>query len=109
MCFLGCNQPSGHSVRSARLDAAITRGGDRRRVIDGADSRRDVAGVSPDKVARSSLTKDWYHIAFVLLHNDAGGPSEAARLTLNRFGSELVGAADTVVGELAANFATADS
>src|SRR5665213_612276 len=100
MCFLGCNQPSGHSVRSARLDAAITRGGDRRRVI---------AGVSPDKVARSSLTKDWYHIAFVLLHNDAGGPSEAARLTLNRFGSELVGAADTVVGELAANFATADS
>jgi hypothetical protein len=28
---------------------------------------------------------------------------------MSRFGSELVGATDTVVGELAANFATADS
>ncbi len=55
------------------------------------------------------LTKDWYDIAYVLLHNDAGGPSEAAQLTFNRFGSELVGATDTVIGELAANFATADS
>lgn len=55
------------------------------------------------------LTKDWYDIAYVLLHNDAGGPSEAARLTVDRFGSELIGATDTVIGELAANFATADS
>lgn len=55
------------------------------------------------------LTKDWYDIAFVLLHNDAGGPSEAARLTVNRFGSELVGTTETVIDELAANFVTADS
>lgn len=55
------------------------------------------------------LAKDWYDIAFVLLHNDAGGPSQAARLTINRFGTELVGATETAIDELAENFANADS
>jgi len=55
------------------------------------------------------LTKDWYDIAFVLLHNDAGGPSEAARLTLERFGPDLIGATETAIDELVAHFATANS
>jgi hypothetical protein len=55
------------------------------------------------------LTKDWYDIAFVLLHNDAGGPSDAARLTINQFGSELVGPTETAIGELASNFSIADA
>lgn len=33
--------------------------------------------------------KDWYDIAFVLLHKDAGGPAAAAQVALDRFGGEL--------------------
>lgn len=33
--------------------------------------------------------KDWYDIAFVLLHDDAGGPEAAAQAVLDRFGREL--------------------
>src|SRR5665213_250163 len=52
-----------------------------------------------------NLVKDWYDIAFVLLHNDGGGPSEAARLTVDRFGNDLVAATETALGELSSNFA----
>ena len=33
--------------------------------------------------------KDWYDIAFVLLHNDLGGPAEAANAVTEKFRSEL--------------------
>ena len=33
--------------------------------------------------------KDWYDIAYVLLHNDAGGVDAAATAVLTRFGSEI--------------------
>lgn len=49
--------------------------------------------------------KDWYDIAFVLLHNDAGGPVEAARITLDLFREELGGALRTSLLELADAFA----
>lgn len=49
--------------------------------------------------------KDWYDVAFVLLHNDAGGPEAAARAVLRRFGSELVGATLSALEDLVANFA----
>ena len=52
--------------------------------------------------------KDWYDIAFVLLHNDAGGPVAAARLVKERFGSELV-AVRTALDDLLANFAAPDA
>ncbi len=48
--------------------------------------------------------KDWYDLAFVLIHNDAGGPEEAADLVLGRFGAELAGVR-TAVDDLRANFA----
>jgi hypothetical protein len=48
--------------------------------------------------------KDWYDIAFVLLHNDAGGPEPAAALVDESFGSDLVGATRTALDDLAANF-----
>lgn len=54
-------------------------------------------------------TKDWYDIAFVLLHNDAGGPEAAARAVHGRFGTELVGATRTSLQDLVANFATASA
>jgi hypothetical protein len=49
-------------------------------------------------------TKDWYDIAFVLLHNDAGGPEPAAEAVLERFPGEIVGRTRTAVDDLAANF-----
>ena len=47
--------------------------------------------------------KDWYDIAFVLLHNDAGGPRPAVRLVLDTFGADL-GGLTTALQDLAANF-----
>ena len=46
-----------------------------------------------------------YDIAFVLLHNDAGGPDTAAAAVAERFGSDLVGVTRTALDDLAANFA----
>jgi hypothetical protein len=40
----------------------------------------------------------------VLLHNDAGGPTAAADLVVERFADSLPGATTTALGELAANF-----
>ena len=49
--------------------------------------------------------KDWYDIAFVLLHNDAGGPEQAAAVVLERFGGEINGSIRTAIEDLNANFA----
>jgi len=53
------------------------------------------------------LTKDWYDIAYVLLHNDEGGPVAAAHRIRECFGDALVGSTVTALGELSANFADA--
>jgi len=52
--------------------------------------------------------KDWYDIAFVLVHNDAGGPEAAAQTVLDRFGNEL-GTLRTSLDDLLANFATPEA
>lgn len=51
------------------------------------------------------LPKDWYDIAYVLLHNDDGGPVGAGRRMRDQFGDGLVGATVTALSELSANFA----
>jgi len=48
--------------------------------------------------------KDWYDIAFVLLHNNAGGPDAAVDAVRARFADELPGAV-TALRDLEANFA----
>lgn len=52
--------------------------------------------------------KDWYDIAFVLLHNDLGGPAEAATAVIEKFHRELPGL-KTPLDDLAANFTDSDS
>ncbi|MBI4932428.1 MAG: hypothetical protein HY828_01040 [Actinobacteria bacterium] len=47
--------------------------------------------------------KDWYDIAYVLLHNDAGGVEAAADIVLTRFGSEL-SSVRTALDDLRDNF-----
>ena len=51
--------------------------------------------------------KDWYDIAFVLLHNDEGGVAEAAGLVRKKFHAELFGSLRTALDDLHANFADA--
>jgi hypothetical protein len=48
--------------------------------------------------------KDWYDIAFVLNHNDEGGPEEAALAVLDRFADDLKGSICTALDDLQANF-----
>jgi hypothetical protein len=48
--------------------------------------------------------KDWYDIAFVLQHNDAGGPRVAATAVLTAFREDLAGAVRTALDDLLANF-----
>jgi hypothetical protein len=48
-------------------------------------------------------TKDWYDIAFVLRHNNAGGPQEAADRVRALFAGDLAGMT-TELDDLAANF-----
>jgi len=48
--------------------------------------------------------KDWYDIAFVLLHNKAGGPSEAADRVRAIFGADIKGKVRIDLRALRANF-----
>jgi hypothetical protein len=52
--------------------------------------------------------KDWYDIAFVLQHNDNGGPEAAARAVLEKFGVEAR-TFRTALDDLLANFADRDA
>ena len=65
-----------------------------------------LAGFLPAKTAAAfsrRKTKDWYDIAFVLLHNDAGGTAAAVELVEKRFIGELA-ALQTALDNLEANF-----
>ena len=56
----------------------------------------------------SRLPRDWYDIAFVLLHNDSGGPFAAAQVVRSRFANDL----DNIrfaMKDLGANFADPDA
>lgn len=94
-------------VAPRRLTARV---GDLERTVE-----ISVAGLAGFLMAKTAAapdrrkTKDWYDIAFVLLHNDAGGPEEAARAVLARFPGEIVGGTRTALDDLAANFADTSS
>jgi len=80
--------------------------------IDGLANEVDVkvtglAGFLLAKTAAAQSrrkTKDWYDIAFVLLHNDQGGPTQACNAVRAAFGDELVGGIRTALDDLRANF-----
>jgi hypothetical protein len=75
----------------------------------------NVAGLAGFLLAKAAaahsrrLPKDWYDIAFVLLHNDAGGPGAAAERVVDRFASDLAGAPRTALDDLLANFTDHDA
>jgi hypothetical protein len=71
----------------------------------------NVAGLAGFLLAKAAAAygrrkeKDWYDIAFVLLHNDAGGPEAAAQLILDRFGEDVLVVTRSALDDLRANFA----
>ena len=75
----------------------------------------NVTGLAGFLVAKAAAAhsrrkpKDWYDIAFVLLHNDAGGPDAAVERVRERFAADLVGAARTALDDLLANFAAPEA
>lgn len=83
-----------------------------------ADARYDVelkvTGLAGFLLAKAAAArarqkpKDWYDIAFVLLHNDAGGPDAAVALVLDRFKDDIKGRRTDLV-ELRANFMDGDA
>lgn len=74
----------------------------------------NVSGLAGFLLAKSAAarsrrkTKDWYDIAFVLLHNDAGGPEEAAQAVLTRFAGNLA-TVRTALDDLLDNFAATNA
>jgi hypothetical protein len=72
----------------------------------------NVAGIAGFLLAKAAAAyskrkpKDWYDIAFVLLHNDEGGPEAAAAQVIDRFGGALRGSIRTALDDLLANFRT---
>lgn len=75
------------------------------------DVEVNVTGLAGFLLAKSAAAlyrrkrKDWYDLAFVLGHNDAGGPSAAAQAVRERFGDEIGGPVRTALDDLLANFA----
>ncbi len=70
----------------------------------------NVAGLAGFLLAKSAaaherrLPKDWYDIAFVLLHNDDGGPEAAGTRVADVFSVALGGSIRTALDDLLANF-----
>jgi hypothetical protein len=58
---------------------------------------------------RRRATKDWYDLAYVLIHNDAGGPRRAATAVIDRFAADITGETRTALDDLASNFAGPDA
>lgn len=53
--------------------------------------------------------KDWYDVAYVLIHNDAGGPRSAAAVVIDRFADDITGETRTALDDLAYNFVSTDA
>lgn len=97
---------TGFASRDVLTRSLTARVGDLKRTVE-----INVTGLAGFLMAKTAAardrrkTKDWYDIAFVLLHNDAGGPDEAAQAVFERFPGEIVGGTRTAFDDLAANFA----
>jgi len=91
--------------RDLEVRSITARVGDDRRTVE-----INVAGLAGFLLAKNSAArtrrkpKDWYDLAFVLLHNDEGGSEAAARSVLSKFENDLPGAPTTALRELRANF-----
>lgn len=110
--FTECEQLGAANLRGTGFAARDIAVHELRARIGGVDHivEVNVAGLAGFLLAKTAAAysrrkpKDWYDIAFVLLHNDQGGVSEAAALVTGAFGDELVGGIRTALDDLHANF-----
>ena len=110
--FDGCNDLGAANLRGTGFAARDIEVRQLRARVGGVEhvAEINVTGLSGFLMAKCAAAysrrkpKDWYDIAYVLLHNDAGGVEAAADLVLARFGSELA-AARTALDDLRDNFA----
>lgn len=95
---------TGYAARDVYLQELSARDGGVRRTVDVQVT--GLGGFLMAKVAAAHgrrSPKDWYDIAYVLLHNDDGGPQAAADRVVELFGAELP-AMRTALVDLHANF-----
>ncbi len=112
--FDGCNNLGAANLRGTGFASRDVEVRTLTGVVDGVDRTVEVnvtgtAGFLLAKVAAARTrraAKDWYDIAFVLLHNDLGGPGGAGQAIIERFGSDLRGETRSALMDLQANFAT---
>lgn len=101
---------TGFASRDISTQRLTARVGDLSRTVD-----INVGGLAGFLMAKTAAArarrkaKDWYDIAFVLIHNDAGGPEEAAAAVLSHFRDDLAGGTQTALDDLVGNFADRDS
>lgn len=111
--FDGCDDLGAVNLRGTGYASRDVEVRELRGRIGGVDHRAEinVTGLAGFLLAKAAAArsrrkpKDWYDIAYVLLHNDAGGPEAAATAVLDRFGSDI-DAFRTSLTDLQANFAT---
>lgn len=100
---------TGYAARDVDVRILTARIGDLERTVE-----MNVAGLGGFLLAKVSAArerraaKDWYDIAFVLLHNDRGGPEQAARRVREKF-ERPRGPLETSLIDLQANFETPSS
>ena len=114
--FDNCDHLGAANLRGTRFAAAGCITQEVTAEIEGAEVTvevyfADLAGFLLAKAAAARgrrAAKDWYDIAFVLLHNDQGGPQGAISAVRRKIKSELAGM-QTELADLAANFADRDA
>jgi Nucleotidyl transferase AbiEii toxin, Type IV TA system len=112
--FVGCDELGAVNLRGTGFAAMDYTAQTMTARVGGVvhDVQVNVAGIAGFLLAKTAAAhsrrkpKDWYDIAFVLLHNDEGGPDAAATRVVDRFGDALHGSIRTALDDLLANFAT---
>ncbi|MGE4164145.1 MAG: hypothetical protein AB7G23_20680 [Vicinamibacterales bacterium] len=114
--FDGCQHLGAANLRGTRYAAADIEVRELRARIGGVahTAEINVTGLAGFLLAKCAAArsrrkpKDWYDIAFVLLHNNAGGPDHAAETVRRVFPTELE-SVRTTLDDLRANFTDLDS
>ncbi len=114
--FDACDELGAVNLRGTRFASLDVERMTLRSVIKGVNTEVEirVSGLAGFLLAKCAAAhsrrkpKDWYDIAYVLIHNDHGGPLEAGELVLRRFGSELE-TMRTSLDDLMSNFETVDA
>lgn len=112
ICFEDCEKLGAANLRGSGFASRDVEGRVLSARIGGVDHvvEVNVTGLAGFLLAKCSaacarrLPKDWYDLAFVLLHNDSGGVESAARIVLEKFGPPMEGALRFALDDLVANF-----